>query len=118
MNMTQYTEIAWVPYAEMQWVWVTDYYDVPLRGLCRYHGRRCRFEVADEDGETYRVISLTRLERCRWMARKWLFELCVGRHWSYPARVQGVRFQWRRPQWLWRYVLRAYYGQRKGRDEN
>ena len=109
--------VCTVPYAEMQWVWITDYYDVPLQGLCRYHGRLYRFEAANEEGEMYRVYSLTRPERCRWMARKWLFELAIGRHWSYPAREQGVRFRWRRPVWLWRYVFRAYYWGGKKRDE-
>lgn len=106
-----------VLYHQMSWVWVSSYYDVPLDGLCRWDGALCSFEIIDVEAEPplYRVAVLTWLERVRWLARKWLFELCVGRHWSYPQREQGVRYHLRSPAWFWRAVNRAYYWRyRKG----
>jgi hypothetical protein len=113
----------------MQWVWVDGHWDVHLTGLCRHDGKLCRFEVEwDKVGDhseitTYTIYALSPLEKLRWLWRKKKFEICVGRHWTYPDLEDGVRFRKRKPRWLgallwaWHYgnirdALRRYYDAR------
>jgi hypothetical protein len=92
----------------MQFVWIASFYDVPLNGLCMKDGELMLFrESAEED--QYHVIALSPCRKARWLLRKRLFELCVGEHWSYPQRANGVRFHWRKPVWLHKALFWGYY---------
>lgn len=31
-------------------------------------------------------------EIIKWLFRKWTFELCIGRHWTYPHKTGGVKY--------------------------
>lgn len=93
---------------ELQFVWISHFWDVPLDGLCRVDGKLMRFREAFADG-TYQVLDLKPHQKARWLLRKWLFECCVGEHWSYPQRVNGARFYWRKPVWLHKALFWAYY---------
>lgn len=71
-----------IPAEDLDLVWVSDYYDQPLTGLCRVDGRWCAFDWGYRQ-PTVAVTELRPWSRWRWWARKRLFERCVGYHWSY-----------------------------------
>lgn len=105
--------IGTIPYNDTAFVWVNSHYDIHLEGLCTYSGMLCRFVAHDntdyqrmaaacpycssDDDENWDactcdsyvdvvcdIYQLTPIEKLKWIYRKTLFELCVGRHWSYP----------------------------------
>lgn len=53
-----------------------------------------RFERA-YGAAKYRVYELSRWQKIRVLVHKAIFEVCVGRHCSYPDRLEGVRFHLR-----------------------
>lgn len=97
-----------ISYGDAEWVWVSDHYDIHLKGLLRYEGRLCRFETNYETAEVS-IYSLRPDEKVRWLISKKLFEWCVGYHWTYPERKQGVHCYVRWPRWFWKLVFRYYY---------
>lgn len=87
----RYRPMTRVKYEDMRFVFVSDYYDLPLRGTCRI--RTCcsdndlgEFRIREECVEEilgdiwYECFELTRLEKIAWKIRQRLFEVCVGRH--------------------------------------
>lgn len=96
----------------VQLVWVCSYYDGPLAGICRVNGELMRFERGYR-AVKYRVFRLSAAQKALWLLRKWLFEACVGEHWSYPARANGAVFHWRRPALLHKAMFWAYYRARR-----
>ena len=66
-------------------VYVENYYDIPLSGLCTHKNQLVGFKVVDseEDDPTYEIIHLTPIQKIRELVKKKLFEICVGKHWSY-----------------------------------
>lgn len=100
-------------------VFHSGYYDGPLSGLCRFNGELCEFElhaeeyIGDEDEfERVRMFDIKPLggfKKCRRIFGKWLFEICVGRHCSYPNRSRGEFFYWKYPRWFWEIVFNVYY---------
>ena len=105
--------IARIPYRHMDWVWVSDHYDIHLKGLCRYGGRLCRFET-DFDNRfkkrlRCRIYALQKREKVTWLAHKALFEACVGTHWSYPHRARRRSFHLSRPRWFAKLLFATYY---------
>lgn len=95
-------------YNEVDFVWISNHYDIHLAGLCRVDGRLHRFETNDDTREVT-IYRLTRIAKIRWILKKKLFEFCVGYHWTYPNRKQGLNWQYRRPEWLWKIVFVGYY---------
>jgi hypothetical protein len=94
---------------DLHLVFVSDYYDMPLSGICRHNGRLCEFE-GDYDAGTYTIKPLAWWQKARWLQRKKLFEFCVGRHWSYGTDGREVsHFHYRSPVWFYRFLFRAYY---------
>jgi hypothetical protein len=106
--------ITRIPYRHMTWVWVTDHYDIHIAGLCRYAGALCRFET-DYPRNTWRrklkcrVYQLSPIAKVRWLLKKRLFEICVGRHCTYSYRGQGETFGTRKPRWLYALLFALYY---------
>jgi hypothetical protein len=104
----------------MQWVWISDHWDRHLSGLCRHDSELCRFEIeCDQDGDysestTYTIYALSPLEKLHWLWRKKKFEICVGRHWTYPDRKNGVQFRKRKPRWLGALLWAWQYGDIRG----
>jgi hypothetical protein len=94
---------------ELEIIYVTDYYDIPLSGLCRYNNRIERFEYNEENQE-YHIIHLTRYQRIVELFRKKLFEICVGTHQSYVNNKKPSFFYWRKPVILHRILFKLYYG--------
>jgi len=94
--------IATVPYESVRFVWVTNHYDVHLHGTCIHKGKLCEFETDFPDFFTelehmmVRIYSLSFSDRIHWRIKQKLFEICVGRHWSYSRngtinRSFGIR---------------------------
>jgi hypothetical protein len=97
-------------YDDMNFFWVSSFYDVPLNGLCKIDGKLHVFTIyCDNDLDTaYEVYSLTSKEKINWLIRKWAFELCVGTHMTYPNKRHS--YSMRRPHWFWKLLLNLYYG--------
>lgn len=66
-------------------VYVENYYDIPLSGLCTHKNQLVRFKVVDSEEENleYEIIPLTWLQKMKALTQKKLFEICVGMHWTY-----------------------------------
>ena len=92
---------------DFKMIWVTNFWDKPLAGLCRVNGELRRFS-AEYDEQGYTTYPLTSFEKVKWIIRKWIFELCVGTHFSYD-RKSSESFRWRRPKWLHKFLFNCYY---------
>ena len=72
--------------SDPEWVWVTDYYDYPLAGLCTYDDQLCYAKLISEwrdEPDIYKITRLSSVEKVKWLMKKWTFELLVGHHWTY-----------------------------------
>jgi hypothetical protein len=90
--------LLWVkrfPAEHMNWLWISNYYDIPLDGLCIVNKVVCIFKIRDSHRANirYEVFIPSGWERTTWLLRKKLFEICVGEHWTYPHRAEGVRYK-------------------------
>ena len=97
-----------VPSEHLELVWHWNYYDYPLDGLCRINGTLMRFK-RHYGARKYRVYQLTPAQKFRVLLHKTLFELCVGKHCSYPDRMNGVRFSAKNPAWLYERLFAFFY---------
>lgn len=104
---------AEVPYDQVEWVWISNHYDIHLDGLCRFEGELSRFETweSDSDNPVCRIFRLSALQKVSWLLQKKLFEICIGRHWTYPDRKQGARFHM--GGWSGKALFTAYYACKK-----
>jgi hypothetical protein len=107
-----------LPYNEVDFLWVSDHYDIHLSGICKYQGRIYEFFTEDpgyneetDDWEPIytKLFYLTRYQIIKWLLKKKMFEICVGYHWTYPNRKEGERFYYRNPQWLYTRLFKLYY---------
>lgn len=73
-----------ISYDDLNTTWISDFYDVPLCGLCNDDGWLRYFEVEDWEADclTYNIYVLSLNEEIKWLLNKKLFELFVGSHWS------------------------------------
>lgn len=96
---------------DLHLVWVSDFYDMPLNGICRHNGALCEFDGDYETG-TYVIKSLAWWEKARWIVRKKLFEVCVGTHWTYgPDGSERGNFHYRSA--VHRLLFKLYYAPKK-----
>lgn len=81
-----------VLYDEVTFNFVVDHWNHHLIGTCIYKNELCLFEATeptynhgkDEWDEFYaHIYSLTWWEKQKFKISQWLFEKCVGYHWSY-----------------------------------
>lgn len=96
-----------IQYKDADWVWIADHYDMHLAGILKFHNELCRFETDYETTEVS-VYSLNFYEKIKWRVDKLIFEIFVGKHWSYPNRINNS-FKWRNPEWLHKFMFNAYY---------
>lgn len=116
-------------YADIDFVWVSNHWDFHRGGLCRHNGELAEFSCIDEIPEegwgtcgddcdgcplceyviVCQIKPLSWMQQRKWLARKWLFEFCVGHHWTYPQRRNGERFKSRKPRWLGALLFSLYY---------
>jgi hypothetical protein len=108
------TAIRVVDYSSVDFVWISDHYDIHLAGLCKDNGELKRFETDFETTDVY-LFPLTLKEKIRWKARQKLFELCVGKHWTYPNRRTGLDVVLQYPRWLSEFLFRLYYRRKIGK---
>ena len=96
---------------ELDIVFVSSFYDIPLAGLCRYNGKIERFHT-DYDTEESTIIFLTPIQRLKALWSKWLFEICVGKHQTYENGKKSNYFYWRKPVIVHKLLYRLYYKMR------
>ncbi len=124
--MKEKKQIALVPYRDIKFRYVSDHYDVHLNGTCIYNNSLCEFEndypepIYNEETDDYddpemivRVYRLSLNQKIKWLYRQWLFEKCVGYHWSYKNGKRGKYFHYRNPKWLYAFIFGAYYKSKK-----
>lgn len=111
-----------LPYSEINFKFVSDHYDVHLSGTCIYEKKLCEFKNDypdyNEEKEEFeemqvRIYRLNFLEKIRWTLKQWLFEECVGYHWSYENGKRGKNFYYRRPKWFYKRLFMWYYQLKK-----
>lgn len=72
-------------------VFIDNYYDIPLLGLCKYKGHLAKFrKMSYETEDLYEIIELSCIGKIFAKLNQWLFEICVGTHWSYKnGKIKG-----------------------------
>lgn len=97
-----------IPRKELDIVYVMNFYDLPLKGLCRYQGKIQLFETDYETEETT-ITLLSTFTRLKLLWRKKLFEICIGNHWTYKNGKRTGYFYWRNPEWFHRILYNLYF---------
>jgi hypothetical protein len=119
-------KIADINYENVEFRFISNHYDVHLGGTCIYNGELCEFknqypELDEETDEWEEMIveiyKLTLKEKIKWYWRQWLFEKCVGYHYSYSQRKRGERFRYRKPEWLYIRIFNLYYKLKKKKEK-
>ncbi len=107
--------IATLPYNEINFVWVSNHYDVHISGLCKmgntlFYFKTINYESYFENDKELmcEVYMLSTTEEIKWKLRKFFFEQMVGYHWSYPKRKNN-HFHYRKPEWLYKRLFWLYY---------
>ena len=116
MSIARYT----FEYLEMNFFFISLFYDVPLSGLCKVNNKIHTFSIVSFDAHLtsndgklfYNVYELSSIEKLKQILKKWGFELCVGTHMSYPQRAQKRYYHMRKPYWFWKRLFNLYYGKK------
>ena len=87
-------------------VWVSDFYDIELHGLCTHNGSLCEFKT-DYETNIATIYSLSFIQKTKWLIRKRVFEICVGYFWSYKNDCYEMKFK--KPTWFGKIVFNLYY---------
>lgn len=101
-----------VPYQDIRVIFVSDYYDGPLSGVCRYKGATCSFnrDWSDDEDTFVSVQELSVSERLRKWGSRTIFGICVGWHWHYGLDGKRARyFGGRHPKWIWGALTNIYF---------
>ena len=110
--------LAKIPYSEVKFRWVANHWDLHLQGTCVYENKLCMFQTEEPDYDEEKdewetpyseIYELSWLEKLQWIKNQWLFEKCVGYHWTYPIRKEKRGFYYRKPQWLYKKLFNIYY---------
>jgi hypothetical protein len=111
-------KIADVKYDEVEFVFITNHYDIHLNGVCNYNGELCEFknkypdyneEKDDWEEMIVEIYQLTPYEKFKWYKKKFLFEKLVGYHWTYKNKKRINGFYYRNPRWLYKILFKLYY---------
>jgi hypothetical protein len=93
--------------------WIEEHYDVHLSGTCIYKGELCYFDSDYPDfgkEQMCDIYELTYFEKLKWRFTQWLFELCIGYHWTYDKDGRVTHeFKLRKPKWLYKFLFNIYY---------
>jgi hypothetical protein len=112
--------IKLLPYNEVKFRFIRDHWDVHLNGTCMYNGNLCEFENTSPDYNEelddweemfVKIYKLDFIDKIKWYYKQWLFEMCVGYHWTYPKRKDAY-FYYRKPKWLYMWLSNCYYGKK------
>ena len=97
---------------DVEIIFVSNYYDWPLSGVCRYNGVTYWFDrTAGEDDwlEQFELTKLSALQRFNKWLRRTMFGVCVGFHWHYKDGKRAHYFKRRWPKWFWGMLSNLYY---------
>lgn len=103
--------ITTLPYDEVDFVWVSNHYNVHLSGLCKMGNTLFWFETRildDYENIECDIYMLSFWEEMKLRFRKFSFERMVGNHWSYDKKNK-TNFYYRKPQWLSKILFKLYY---------
>lgn len=102
-----------IKYADMHFVFVRGFYDLPLEGTCMHDGKLHQFVIDphdDNDEVDYYILTpMTRWERIKAKINQTAFEWCVGYHWTYTDSRRTTGFYYRSPQWFFKLLFSLYY---------
>ena len=110
--------IAIIKYSEVKFRFISNHYDEHLNGSCIYNNELCEFQTIsgdyNETTDTWsdsvcKIYKLTYKEKLKWLFKQWLFEKCVGYHWSYSGKSKKDSFYYRNPKWLYTFLFNWYY---------
>ena len=79
-------DVLQIPYDEIKWVFISDYYDGPVEGLVRHKGGLFQFCCFSGDMPNQKIFVIHRLgvvELEQEIRAKEKFERMVGAHWSF-----------------------------------
>jgi hypothetical protein len=111
--------ITTLPYNEVKFKFITNHYDYHLDGSCIYENSICKFsceypqwneDIDDYDEALVNIYKLSFFEKLKYIWKQWLFEKCVGYHYSYKNGKRGKGFYYRNPEWLYVWIFNIYYG--------
>lgn len=97
---------------QVEYRFISSYYDLPLKGICYHLGVLYEFQRVqmEEYFDDYlELYSLNLFEKTKWILRQWWFETCVGYHWSWYPKNRSKGFYYRKPQWLYKLLMKLYY---------
>lgn len=94
---------------EIYFIFVEDFYDLPLTGTCRVNGEYMRFELKDEESMDYYCFRMSLSEKIKSKIGQRLFEICVGYHHTYNGNKKMSHFRYRRPRWFYKILFNLYY---------
>jgi hypothetical protein len=112
--------ITTIPYDEVDFNFISSHYDIHLHGTCIYKSDLCVFythreydDDMDDFIDTVSIYKLTFIEKLRWELKQYMFELCVGPHWSYINGKPKGKYGTREPKWLYELLFKMYYSSKK-----
>lgn len=103
-----------VHYKDMNYVFVSDYYDGPISGTCIHNNELHKFEavydsITEMHNEYYIIHPLTPWGKVKAKVRQWSFEICVGTHMSWNGNKRRSFYYIRSPKWLHKCLFYLYY---------
>lgn len=112
--------VAVIPYGEIRFRYINNHHDIHLGGLCYYnetiHYFKCDYPNYNDDTEEYDVVygkiySLTFRDKAKLLFRQYMFELCIGDHYSYDRKGnrKSHSLRQRKPKWLYNFLFNLYY---------
>lgn len=114
--------IKTIPYDDVDFRFISNHWDIHLEGSCIYNNELCQFNTIypdwNEEKDTWEetfteIYKLDWRGKLNWICRQWIFEKCVGYHWSYKEKKRGKDFHYRKPQWLYKRIFSWYYSVNK-----
>lgn len=112
--------VAVIPYDEIRFRYINNHHDIHLGGLCYYnnniHYFKCDYPGYNEATEEYdlaygKIYSLSFKNKIKLLFRQFLFEQCIGHHYSYDRKGNRKTHSFvnRKPTWLYNLLFRKYY---------
>ena len=107
-ELDSFSPIKMVKESEVEYRFVSNYYDHPLKGTCYYLGKLYYFRRKD-DGNYLYLFPLNHHQERKWKLKQFFFEQCVGYQWSWYPKNRSLGFYYRKPQWLYKILFKLYY---------
>lgn len=100
-------ELMTISYDKVKFNWISEHYNIHLHGTCYYNNKLCEFktninDITKKNEIRVKVYRLSTIEKIKWKLNQFLFEICVGYHWTYGKNIDA-KFYYRKPTWLYIY---------------